>query len=89
MTVTSITESVRQALVVWHGSFNDTAHPSISAYSSPDSDMGKRMKQSENIQKPQDNCDYYDSVQNGLDLSLHWNKAIDQPKQDPDHDQNY
>jgi hypothetical protein len=51
--------------------------------------MGKRMKQSENIQKPQDNCDYYDSVQNGLDLSLHWNKAIDQPKQDPDHDQNY
>jgi hypothetical protein len=44
---------VRQTLVVWHGSFNDTPLiSSISAYSSPNSDMGKRMKQSENIQKP-------------------------------------
>jgi len=47
------------------------------------------MKQSENVQKPQDNGNHYDTVQDGLDLSLHWNKAIDQPKQDPDHDQNH
>ena len=46
------------------------------------------MEQSEHIQKPDHHSDDHDCIQNGLDRSLHWYEAIDQPKQDTHNDQN-
>ena len=52
-------------------------------------DSGKRMKQTENIQEPQNYGDNHDAVQNGLDGSLHGNEAIHQPQKNPHHDENF
>ncbi len=52
----------------------------------PDMDSRKRMKQPEDIQEPQHYGNYNDAVQNRLDAALHWNKAIDQPKQNTHYD---
>jgi hypothetical protein len=47
------------------------------------------MKQSKNIQEPQDDSDDHDSIQYRLDGSLHGYKAVDQPKQNTHNDQGY
>ncbi len=49
---------------------------------------GKGMKQPEDIQQPQDDCDDYDTIQNGLDRSLHGDEAIHQPQQDANYNEN-
>jgi hypothetical protein len=55
----------------------------------PNTNMGKRVEQSENIQEPQNHGDYYDAIQNRFDGSLHWNKAIYQPQENTHHDENF
>jgi hypothetical protein len=50
---------------------------------------GEGMKESENIHEPQNYRNHYDAIQNGLDGSLHWNKAIHQPQEDAHYDQNF
>jgi len=52
-------------------------------------DPGKGVEESENIQQPQNYPDDNHGVQDGLDRSLHRYEAIDQPKQQADHDQCY
>jgi hypothetical protein len=47
------------------------------------------MKQPEDIQQPQDDCDDYDAIQNGLDRSLHGDEAIHQPQQDTNYNENF
>jgi hypothetical protein len=47
------------------------------------------MKKSKNVQKPHNRGDHYDCIQNGLDRSLHWYEAVDQPKQNTHDDQDY
>jgi len=39
------------------------------------------VKQSEDVDEPYHKYDYNDAVQNSLDLTLHGDKAVDQPKQ--------
>ncbi len=56
---------------------------------SPHAHVGERMKESKNVQKPQHYADHHNCIQNGLDRSLHWYVAVDQPKQDTYHDQNH
>ena len=46
------------------------------------------MKKSKHILKPQHYSDDHDGIQDGLDRSLHWYEAVDQPKHDAYHDQN-
>lgn len=49
-------------------------------------EMGKRVEESENIQQPENDSDDDHCVQDGLDRSLHRYEAVDQPKQESDHD---
>jgi hypothetical protein len=46
------------------------------------------MKQPKHIQKPDHHTDDHDRIQDGLDRSLHWYEAVDQPKQDTHYNQN-
>jgi hypothetical protein len=50
---------------------------------------GQGVKQSKNIQQPQNDGDDYHAVQDGLDLSLHGDEAIHQPQEDTYYDQNF
>jgi|GEM_PF-5049702 len=45
------------------------------------------MKKSKNIQKPQNHGNDHDCIQDGLNRSLHWYEAIDQPEENTNHDQ--
>jgi hypothetical protein len=54
-----------------------------------DTDIGDAMKQSKHIQKPKHHGDDHDCIQDGLNRSLHWYEAVDEPKQNTHHDQNY
>jgi hypothetical protein len=54
-----------------------------------DVNIGKVMKQPENIQEPQDDGDDYDAVQDGFDRSLHGDEAIHQPQENTHHDENF
>jgi hypothetical protein len=47
------------------------------------------MKESKNIQQPQDHGNDHDAVQNGLDLSLHGDEAIHQPQENTHNDKNF
>jgi len=47
------------------------------------------VKQSKNIQQPQNHGNHYDAVQNSLDGSLHGDEAIHQPQKNTHHDQNF
>jgi hypothetical protein len=47
------------------------------------------VKESKNIHEPQNYRNHYDAIQNGLDGSLHGNKAIHQPQEDAHYDQNF
>ena len=46
------------------------------------------MEKSKNVQQPQHDADHHDRIQYGLDRSLHWHVAVDQPKQNAHDDQN-
>jgi hypothetical protein len=52
-----------------------------------DVDAGKRMQNSENVEKPQDCGDYYHSIQNGLYGALHGDEVIHQPEQNSHYHQ--
>jgi hypothetical protein len=52
-------------------------------------DAGKGMKQPENIQQPQDDCNDHDAIEDGLDGALHGNEAIHKPQEDSYHDENF
>jgi hypothetical protein len=52
---------------------------------SPHADVGEGMKQSKNVQQPQNHDNNHDRIQDGLDRSLHWYQ-VDQPKQNADYD---
>jgi hypothetical protein len=60
----------------------------MSLRSIPDPDIRETMKQSKRIQKPQHHNDDHDSIQDGLNRSLHWYESVDQPKQNPYNDEN-
>ncbi|MFZ3201804.1 MAG: hypothetical protein WA175_11720 [Candidatus Acidiferrales bacterium] len=84
----------RRSLFAW-GAFvvfvqRHEAHPPpfIQACLRPNVHAGERMKKSKNVHKPQNRGDYHDRIQDGLDRSLHWYEAVDQPKQNTDHEQN-
>ena len=47
------------------------------------------MKESKNIQDPQNHGNNYDAIQNGLDGGLHRDEAIHQPQKDTHHDENF
>ncbi len=57
--------------------------------SRPNMNARQRMEQPENIQQPQDDCNDYDAIQNGLDRALHGDEAIHQPQEDTHHDDNF
>jgi hypothetical protein len=52
-------------------------------------DPGQRVKQSENIQQPQNHGNDNDAVQDGLDGALHGDEAIHQPQKHTYHNQNF
>jgi hypothetical protein len=52
-------------------------------------DLREGTKKPKNIQKPEYYANDDDSVQNGLNRPLHWNEAVDQPKQNTHNDQSY
>jgi hypothetical protein len=53
---------------------------------SPHADVGEGMKQSKNIEQPQNHGNNHDRIQDGLDRSLH-RYQVDKPKQNADYDQ--
>ena len=56
---------------------------------SSDVDPGQGMKQSENVQEPQNYGDHNDAVEDGFDRALHGDESVHQPQQDTDHDENF
>jgi hypothetical protein len=54
---------------------------------SPHVDPGEGMKKSKNIQEPQNHENDHDSIQDRLNGSCHWYEVIDQPEENPNHDQ--
>ena len=56
-------------------------HPSPS-----NADAGKGMKESSNIQYPQDDGNDHNCIEDRFDGRLHWNEAIHQPKEDAHND---
>jgi hypothetical protein len=59
----------------------------ISAF--PNAHPGDGMKESKNIQEPQDHANHHNGVQNRLDGRCHWDEAIHQPQKDSHHDQDF
>jgi hypothetical protein len=55
-------------------------------YSSSNVDPRERMKQSENVQKPQDHTDHHHRIQDGFNRSFHRYEAIDEPQQNAHYD---
>jgi hypothetical protein len=51
-------------------------------------DMGKGTKKPKYIQEPQHHNDHNNSIQNGLNRSLHGNESVNQPEQNTHDDQN-
>jgi len=45
------------------------------------------MKQAENVHQPQNHGDDHDTIQDGLDGSLHGDEAIHQPQEDTHHEE--
>ena len=54
-----------------------------------DVDIRERVKQSKNIEEPQDDANNHDCVQDGFDAARHGDETIHQPKQDAHNDQGY
>ena len=46
-------------------------------------DGGEAIEQPKRLQEPQHHSNDNDRVQDGLDGSLHWDVAVDQPEQNP------
>jgi hypothetical protein len=55
----------------------------------PDSEAREIPPDPEDVQQPQDNCDYDGAVQDSLDGILHGDVVVNQPEQNPDHNQNH
>jgi hypothetical protein len=55
----------------------------------PNANIGKGMKKSENIQKPQDNTDHHDGIQDRFDRPLHGDEVVDEPQQNTHDDENH
>jgi len=53
----------------------------------PNADSGERMKKSEYIQKPQNQANDDDGVQDRLDASCHRDETIHQPQENTNDDQ--
>jgi hypothetical protein len=51
--------------------------------------VSKGMKQPENIQQPQDDCNDHDAIEDGLNRALHGDEAIHEPQEDTHHDENF
>jgi hypothetical protein len=49
----------------------------------------QRMEQSKNVQQPQNHCNDYNAIQNGLDRRLHWDESVHQPQKNTYNDQNF
>jgi hypothetical protein len=58
----------------------------ICDYSSSNVNPRERMKQPENVQKPQDHADHHHRVQDGFNRSFHRYEAIDEPQQNAHYD---
>jgi hypothetical protein len=56
---------------------------------SPNVNSGDGMKESKNIQKPQDDANNHNGVQNRLDGRCHGDEAIHQPQEYTHHDQDF
>jgi hypothetical protein len=52
-------------------------------------DFRKGAKNSKNAQKPQDNSNNNDSIQDRLNGTRHWYESVDEPKNNTNHDQDY
>jgi hypothetical protein len=50
-------------------------------------DPGKGMKKSKNIQEPQDHDNDRNAIQDRLDGSCHRDETVNQPEENPNHDQ--
>ena len=73
----------------WCGEFRWDGEQRIWTCLGSDADAGKRVKKAEDIQEPENDSNDHECVQDRLDLALHRNKAIDQPEQDSDDDQDF
>jgi hypothetical protein len=51
----------------------------------PDAELGKVVEEAEYLQKPQNDGNHDNAIQNALDLTLHGDEAVYQPKKQPDH----
>ena len=49
----------------------------------------QRMEQSKNVQQPQNHCNDYNAIQNGLDGRLHWDESVHEPQKNTYNDQNF
>jgi hypothetical protein len=47
------------------------------------------MKESKNIEQPQNHSNHHNAVQNGLDGRLHGNESIHKPQKNAHHDENF
>jgi hypothetical protein len=45
----------------------------------PDAELGKVVKQSKDVDEPNNEHDHHNAVQDSLDLTLHGKEAINQP----------
>jgi hypothetical protein len=52
-------------------------------------DIGKGVKESGDVEYPQDYKDDYDSIENRLDGALHGNESIHKPEENTHDDQNF
>jgi hypothetical protein len=52
-------------------------------------DTGERVKQTENIQQPENDGNHHDAVEDGLDGSLHGDEAIHQPQKNTHDNENF
>jgi hypothetical protein len=91
--ISCATHSARRARLLFLVLVSGKRHANLSAIIQsrlpPNVDAGERMKESKNVQKPQRHANDHDCIQDGLDRSLHWYEAVDQPKQKTHHDQNH
>jgi hypothetical protein len=57
--------------------------------STPQTHPGNGSEKSKSVQKPQDHGNDHDGIQDPFDSSLHWDVAINQPKENANYDQDY
>jgi hypothetical protein len=52
-------------------------------------DSAERAEKAKNVQEPQNHGDNYNRIQDVLDGTLHGYVSVNQPKKDPNHDQDH